>query len=178
MGLLIIPQLPIAVLGRHQRNGIKGSRIKGNHGENQHHQHQPSQRKCLQNLHDGHIKISRRVIEGQNIQLSQHLQTHGIVAKDNKAHQRATETENITAQYSLSNGPAPGNCTDEEGRGHTPYHPVSPVKYRPALHKAGLPLRVRIGRHGEEILHKTPQGGKTGLQNIPAFAAEEQHIQE
>ncbi len=178
MGLLTLPELPVAVLGRHQRNGVEGGGIEGDHGKDQHDQHQSRTGQGLQDSHDGHIEIFRLVIKGKHIQSAQHLQSHGIVTEDNEAHQRTAQTEDVTAQYGLTDGPPPGNGADEEGCRHTPDHPVGPVEHGPALYEAGLPPGIRIGRHGEEILHKTPERREARLQNIAALAAEEKHIKQ
>ena len=178
MGLLVLPELPVAVLGRHQRNGVEGGGIKGDHGKDEHDQHQARAGQCLQDSHDGHIEIFRLMIEGKHIQPAQHLQPQSVVSEDNEAHQRAAQTEYIAAQYGLTDGPAPGNGTDEEGRRHAPDHPVGPVEHGPALYKAGFTLRIRIGGHGEEILHKTAERREARLQDIAALSAEEEHIKQ
>ena len=175
MGLLVLLQPLVAVAGRCVSDRVETGRIERDHAKHSQHQYKGRARHRIHNVEDQLIKIPAGRVLRDKVRFSFNLQSQAVVSQNNETDDGRSDAENIAAQHSLPDRPAPADIADKERSRDAPHHPVSPVVDRPILREVVGPRRIRISAQLDKVLEHLSKALESVLHDEPSLSADDQH---
>src|SRR5690606_10821216 len=98
-----------------------------------------------------------------------------VISKYDKRKKRAGKSIAICAENNILDRSTLTNHTNEEGRCHTPGHPICPVENSPVLDKSTSTItrstqRIHPSRKPDKVLRQIANRCNTGLNNISCLS--------
>ena len=114
MRLFVLPQFLITVAGGRIGDGIKRSGIERDHAHKRQNQDKCRAWHSVNDVHNKPIQIAARLILCNKIRRAFCLKTETVIAENNKAYYRRTNTKDISAENSLPDRSSAADVSDKE----------------------------------------------------------------